>query len=237
MSTILLRLAKMEKRLERIASLIGEEKVKSLKDKTILICGLGGVGGTALESLARSGVGHFIIIDFDIVETSNLNRQILYTASDVGRLKVEAAEARLKSIDLSICIDSFARKVDRELLAKLSERKIDFVIDAVDTLEAKVLIIKHCLNNQIAFMSSLGMANRLDPTAVCITNLANTDVDPLAKRLRALIRKEQINLADVPVVFSSEKPRIRGSKLASVMNVPSAAGLALAFYCLEKIQK
>jgi tRNA A37 threonylcarbamoyladenosine dehydratase len=227
----------MEKRLERIASLIGEDKVLSLKGKTILVCGLGGVGGTALESLARSGVGHFVIVDYDIVEPTNLNRQILYTYTDVGKLKIVAAESRIKSIDESIIIDSYARKVDHDFIAAIKSHKIDFVIDAIDSVEAKVQLITYCLANHVPFISSLGMANRLDPTAVRVTNLAATNIDPLAKKLRSLLRKEEIELSDIPVVFSVEKPRQGGVHLASVMNVPSAAGLAMAFYCLEKIQK
>ncbi|MDD3938537.1 MAG: ThiF family adenylyltransferase [Bacilli bacterium] len=227
----------MEKRLERIASLIGEDQVVSLKGKTVLVCGLGGVGGTALESLARSGIGHFVIVDFDIVEPTNLNRQILYTAIDVGELKIAAAESRIKSIDQSIIIDSYARKVDSDFIAAIKNQKIDFVIDAIDSIEAKAQLITYCLTYHVAFISSLGMANRLDPTAVRVTNLAATHTDPLAKKLRSLLHKEEIDLNYVPVVFSIEKPRQKGIHLASVMNVPSAAGLAMAFYCLENIQK
>jgi tRNA A37 threonylcarbamoyladenosine dehydratase len=227
----------MEKRLERFAALVGEDKVKALRDKNVLICGLGGVGGTALESLARSGIGHFTIVDYDVVEISNLNRQILFTNKDVGKPKVEAARERVQTIDESIIVTAFDCRVDDNFLTRISGRKFDFVIDAIDAPEAKVQLIKHCLANNLLFISSMGMANRLDPTAVRIANLAKTDTDPLAKKMRMLMRREQIDLADIPVVYSLEKPLRKGSLLASVMNVPSAAGLALSSYCLEKIQK
>ncbi|MDY0345027.1 MAG: ThiF family adenylyltransferase [Bacilli bacterium] len=226
----------MDKRLERTASLIGEENIKLFKDKTVLVCGLGGVGGTALESLARSGIGNFIIVDFDVVDITNLNRQILFVSSDIGMLKVEASKNRIQAIHKEIRVRIVASKVNRELLDMLSVANIDFIIDAIDSPKAKVELIKFALRQGIPFISSLGMANRLDPTAIRITDLEKTETDPLAKKMRTLMRKEKIELSRVPVVYSLEKPIIKGPVLASVMNVPSAAGLALAFYCLEKIQ-
>lgn len=227
----------MEKRLDRLALLVGEAKAALLAKKTVLVCGLGGVGGTCLESLARSGVGSFIIVDFDIVDETNLNRQILFTSSDVGTKKTLAAVNRLHAISATILIETFATKVEPQLLDELSTRPIDFVIDAIDSPQAKSDLIVFCLKHSLPFISSQGMANRRDPTLVRIASLDATSGDPLAKRMRTLLKKGDIDLAKVPVVYSLEKPQPAGVKLASIMNVPSAAGLAMAYYCLETLLK
>ncbi|MFA5421708.1 MAG: tRNA threonylcarbamoyladenosine dehydratase [Bacilli bacterium] len=227
----------MDKRLDRLASLIGADKVESLKNKTVLIAGLGGVGGTCLESLARSGIGSFLLVDFDRVDVTNLNRQILFVEQNIGQLKVEAAAKRLLSISKEIKVKIFASHVDEELLKNLDGEEIDFIIDAIDSPQAKEWLISYAFYREIAFISSLGMANRLDPTAVRLSTLDLTTGDPLAKKMRSLLRKRNIDLANVPVVCSLEKPVLDGPILASVMNVPSAAGLALAHYCLENLLK
>lgn len=227
----------MNQRLNRFELLIGKDKVKSLQSKVVLICGLGGVGGTCLESLARSGVGTFIIVDYDVVDVTNLNRQVLFDSSDVGSRKVDSALKRLKRISTDIMVYPYANKVDTSFLSQLDKYDIDFVIDAIDSPKAKESLIQYCLANNIPFISSLGMANRLDPTAVRIGRLSETKTDPLAKKMRLLLRKKEISLIDIPVVYSLEKPLISGPTLASVMNVPSAAGLALSYYCLENLLK
>ena len=227
----------MEKRLDRLALLVGESKAASLAKKTVLVCGLGGVGGTCLESLARSGVGSFIIVDFDIVDETNLNRQILFTSSDVGTKKTEAAIKRLHEISSSISIETFTAKVEPGLLEKLASRHIDFVVDAIDSPEAKVNLISFCFKHTLPFISSQGMANRMNPTLVRIASLNVTAGDPFAKKMRTLLKKNDVDLVKVPVVYSLEKPLREGVKLASVMNVPSAAGLAMAHYCLETLLK
>ncbi len=227
----------MDKRLNRFSLMVGEEKVTSLKIKTVLICGLGGVGGTCLESLARSGVGSFIIVDFDRVDISNLNRQILFDNADVGEMKVIAAQARIKQINEDINVSIYSSRVDDLLLKDLGRYDIDFVIDAIDTPLAKQMLINYCFAQKIPFICSLGMANRLDPTAVRVGSLDETRLDPLAKKMRALLRKDKIDLSKVPVVYSLEKPISSGRTLGSVMNVPSAAGLALSYFCLEYLLK
>lgn len=227
----------MDKRLDRLALLLGDAKVASLKDKTVLVCGLGGVGGTALESLARSGIGSFLIVDFDYVEISNLNRQILFVESDIGKLKVSAALQRLQAISKDIHVETFPTHVDGSLFSQLKNTKIDFVIDAIDSPLAKQELIEFCLTNNIPFISSSGMANRLDPTALRLGNLEETAGDPLAKKMRMLFRKSGVELSKIPVVFSKEKPIASGPTSASIMNVPSAAGLAMSSYCLEILLK
>lgn len=225
----------MEKRLDRLALLLGENKAASLATKTVLVCGLGGVGGTCLESLARSGIGSFILVDFDVVDETNLNRQVLFTAKDIGERKTNAAVSRLAAISPTIKVKTFSTKVTIELLDVLSKHKIDFIIDAIDAPDAKKNLIHFCLQHSLPFISSQGMANRVNPTLVQITSLDKTSTDPLAKKMRIILKQDGIDLSRVPVVYSSEMPLRNGVKLASVMNVPSSAGLAMAYYCLETL--
>ncbi|MDY0100508.1 MAG: ThiF family adenylyltransferase [Bacilli bacterium] len=220
-------------RFSRTRLLIGEEKLIVLKNKTVLVCGLGGVGGTALESLARSGIMNFILVDGDFVEHSNLNRQILYNEEDIGFLKVEAAKKYLLKIDKNIKIEVFNKRVNKKFFETLKHYKIDFIIDAIDQSSAKALLIKFAQKYNIPFISSLGMANRLDPTEVKIGLLNEVSGDPLAKKLKQYLKKENVATNNIPVVYSSESPLLKENYLASMMNVPSSAGLALSAFCLN----
>lgn len=220
-------------RFNKTKLLIGEDKFALLNSKTILVCGLGGVGGTALESLARSGIMSFILVDIDVVEVSNLNRQILFNEEDLGYLKVDAAKKHLLKIDKDIQIKVFNHRVSLEFLKTLSCFEIDFVIDAIDQSNAKVAIIKFCQDNKIPFISSLGMANRLDPTKVKLGLLNEVSGDPLAKKLKQSLKKDNLIINNIPVVYSSELPLLKNNYLASMMNVPSSAGLALSAFCIN----
>lgn len=217
----------------RSALLIGEDKLEIFKSKTILICGLGGVGGTALESLVRSGFMNFIIVDKDEVDITNLNRQILYNEENIGLLKVKAAENHLKKINKELKVIALNQHVNEEFIERLSKYQIDFVIDAIDQSLAKFLLIRFCQKNQIPFVSSLGMANRLDPSQVKRGFLHEVQGDPLARKLKQYFKKESLSFTNIPVVYSIEKPIIKDRLLASMMNAPSSAGLVLSAICIE----
>ena len=215
----------------RSIGLLGEDNFNIVQDKVIVIFGLGGVGGTALEALARTGFKHFIIVDFDKVDPSNLNRQILYTAKDIGKLKVEAAKERLSSINEDIDIKIYALKAqDFDY-----NQKIDFIVDAIDDVEGKLSILTNAQEKNIPHIMSLGMANRFNPEMVKIKKLNQTYSDPLAKKIRYLVKKAGLNTSDVAVVISEELPQKNGEKLYSTMMVPSSAGLSIAKYILECI--
>lgn len=221
--------------LERSKQLLGDSKIESLKEKTILIIGIGGVGGTALEALARSGFKRFIIIDSDKVDVSNLNRQILFTSEDIGQPKVVVAKERLLSICPELEIETIESKIEGGSLDKLPLGKIDFIVDAIDFVEGKLHIYEYALRNKISFISSLGMGNRLDPEKVLVTTLNKTENDPLAKKIRYLAKQKGLDLKEIPVVFSKEIPLIKSPKPASMMMVPSTAGLIIAKYVLSTI--
>lgn len=218
---------------ERSIGLIGKENFEVIKDKVVAIFGLGGVGGTALESLARTGFEEFLIIDFDLVSSSNINRQILYTSEDIGKAKVEAAKNKLLKINKNISVETFSIKAqDFDF-----NRKIDFVIDAIDDVNGKLFIAQKCEENSIPYIICLGMANRFDPSKVCISTLNKTYNDPLAKKVRHLFKESGLIINKVHVVFSLETAQSFDGKLNSIMTVPSSAGLNIAYYLISYFVK
>ena len=216
---------------ERSIGLLGEDNFNLIQDKIIAIFGLGGVGGTALEALARTGFQHFIIVDFDKVDASNLNRQILYTIKDIGKSKVEAARERILSINPDADIKPFNIKAqDFDF-----NQKIDYIVDAIDDVDGKLFIAKKAQGNNIPSIMSLGMANRFNPEQVRVSKLNQTRNDPLAKKIRYLAKKNGLDLSLINVIISEEMPQKNAEKLYSTMMVPSSAGLTIAKYILNSI--
>ena len=216
---------------DRSIGLLGKENFDLIQDKVIAVFGLGGVGGTALEALARTGFKHFVLIDFDKVDPSNLNRQILYTQKDIGRNKVEAAKERILSINEEADIQIFNCKAqDFDF-----KQKIDFIVDAIDDVNGKLYILSKAQEMNIPHIMSLGMANRFDSSQVKIAKLNQTHNDPLAKKLRYMVKKQGLNTANINVAISEELPQKNGEILYSTMMVPSSAGLSIAKFILESI--
>ena len=202
---------------ERSIGLLGEENFNLIQDKVIAVFGLGGVGGTALEALARTGFKHFIIVDFDKVDASNLNRQILYTVKDIGKNKVDAAKERILSINPEAEIQAiFDKAQDFD-----SNQPIDFMVDAIDDVDGKLFLLKTAQEKNIPQIMSLGMANRFDNEKVHVTKLNKTHSDPLAKKMRYLVKKSGLETGNVNVVISEELPQKNAEKLYSTMMVPS----------------
>ena len=216
---------------ERSIGLLGQDNFNLVQEKVIALFGLGGVGGTALEALARTGFQHFLIVDFDKVDATNLNRQILYTSKDVGRNKVEAAKERILSINPDADIKIFNMKAqDFDF-----NQKIDYVIDAIDDVEGKLYIVKKAQEYNIPQIMSLGMANRFNPEQVRVSKLNQTRNDPLAKKIRYMVKQDGLDLSQINVVISEELPQKNNEKLYSTMMVPSSAGLVIAKYILNRI--
>lgn len=227
----------MSNYLERSKQLLGEEKINALKDKKILVVGIGGVGGTALEALARSGFKKFILIDSDVVDESNLNRQILFTKDDVGKDKVEVASNRLNVITDEIEVKTIKAKVgDKTLDDLLKDDLPDFIVDAIDYVEGKLHIYEWSNKHGVPMISSLGMGNRFNPENVVLTTLNKTENDPLAKKIRYEAKQRGMDLKSIHVVFSKEIPAIKSPKPASMIMVPSTAGLLIAKYVLFTIK-
>lgn len=240
----------MNERFLRNELFFGKEKQESLKKIKVCIVGLGGVGGYAVETLTRLGVENFVVIDKDKVDITNLNRQIIALESTLNQDKCDAVEKRILDINPNAKIKKIPLFLNKENQKIILEEKVDFVIDAIDTISCKWELIKLCLDNNIEFISSMGMGNREDLTKISITTLDKTNYDPVAKKLRELVRKEERykDLKKIKVVFSSEIPKKQNkvvnkdSKIvkentppSSIIFTPSVAGMLCAYYVYKKV--
>ena len=219
----------------RTTLLIGEEAVKALKKKTVAVFGLGGVGGTAFESLVRAGVGHIYAVDRDVVAESNLNRQILFTADQVGAQKALCAFVRAKLIRQDVEVIPMNFSVSDETLKDKNFGKCDFLIDCVDDIKAKIALMKYSVEKDVPLIICLGMGNRLDPSKLKIVKLNQTSGDPLARSLRDKAKKEGLPLERFTCVISEEEPLVKLPRPSSMMMVPSASGLLMSFYVIKRL--
>lgn len=184
---------------------IGPEGLEIMKNSTVAVLGIGGVGGMAVEALARSGIGRLILIDKDSVDITNVNRQIHALTTTVGQKKADLMVERVKLINPeceAIALNMFYTEETYEELFKL---KPDYVIDASDTIIYKIHLIKECLSRGIPMISSMGAANKMDPSRFQVADISKTTVDPIARVIRQKLRKEGIKKG-VKVVFSTEEP-------------------------------
>ena len=220
---------------ERVISFIGEENLLKIKNTTVLVVGLGGVGGYAVESLVRSGIENIILIDYDKIDKSNLNRQIISNTSNIGSLKVDVAKERIMSINPNCNVITLNIFLDKDTKNILDKYKINYIIDACDSVEAKKLLIDYSLDNDIKLISSMGTANKLDPTKLEIIDIRKTSYDPLAKILRKYVVDKKTN-KKVMVVSTTESP-IRKDCLSSLIFVPATAGILCANYIIKDIIK
>lgn len=221
--------------LERLYKLVGNN-LNKLFNTNVLIVGIGGVGGSALEMLVRTGINNITIIDYDKFEESNINRQIMCLKNDIGKEKVDVAKQRVLNINENCNIKTYNKKVDYSFLNNL-DAKYDYIIDACDDLNAKLELIKYAIKNDIKIISSCGTGNKLHPELLEILNIWKTEYDPLAKKLRNMLRKEKIN-NKIMVVSSKEKPLIKTNDfVGSISTVPNAAGILLASYVINDILK
>ena len=222
---------------KRLEMLIGNDNLKELKSKSVLILGVGGVGGYVAEALARSNIGTLILVDYDIVDITNINRQIIALDSTIGKKKVDVLEERIKDINSGCKIIKIDKFIDINNLEELFKYKIDFLVDACDTVSTKKETIKKCLEKNIDFISSMGTGNKLDPSKLEITDIRKTVNDPLARILRKFIKDEKIN-KKVMVLSSKELPIKTGERTpGSTAFVPSSAGLLIASYIVRHFIK
>lgn len=220
-------------RLHRITLLLGQEAINKLRNATVMVVGCGAVGSFAIEALARSGVGHIIIIDFDDVEESNINRQLFALDSTVGKAKVDVAKDRILDVNPNIKVDAKKLFFDSETDLGI---KPDFVIDAIDSVQSKIALYKWCFGNEVPFISSMGAARKTDISKIKIGKISKTSVCPLASKIRHIVREEK--LKDFPVVYSTENasPQKNGGReFGSIITVTGTFGLMLADFCIKKL--
>lgn len=219
---------------DRIIQVIGEKSFQKLQNAHILIIGIGGVGGYALENLIRSGFENITICDYDIIEKSNINRQIIANSNNIGNLKVQEAKKRAKEINPNCQITIEETKLTIGNMLELFKKHFDFVIDACDDSVIKVELICHTMDQEIPMISCMGTGNRLHPEALEIIKLVKTKNDPLAKKIRNLLRKKSEKYLNVMVVCSKEDP-LKSESLGTICPVPMTAGALLSSYVIQKI--
>lgn len=219
---------------DRVIKLIGEDNFKKIQNTKILLVGCGGVGGFVYESLIRSGFVNITVIDKDVVELSNLNRQLVADLNTIGMSKVEIAKNKAKIINENIKIKALNEFLGKDNINDL-DKDFDFIIDACDTLNTKLELIRFACNNNIKIISSMGMGNRVDASKIKITTLDKTHNDPLAKRLRKLVKENYLS-NKIPVVCSEELPIKKGA-VNSLITSPGIAGLLIVNYIINNIIK
>ena len=219
----------METQHTRTEMLIGSDALLKLKSATVAVFGVGGVGGYAVEALARAGVGRLVLVDSDVVSVSNINRQIIATHSTVGMYKTEAMRDRLLEINPDISVELHTVFFDETRLSEFDFSSYDYVVDAIDSLGAKIELIVAAKAAGVPIISAMGAGNKLDPTRFEISDISKTEVCPLARAVRTRLRKRGIN--NLKVVYSKELPHVEheGERVpASISFVPSAMGLIIA---------
>ena len=222
----------MKEQHQRTAMLLGEETIEKLQNAKVAVFGVGGVGGYVVEALARCGVGALSLIDSDTVNPTNINRQIIALHSTLGQYKVDVAAARVKDISPDTKVTTYPMFYLPENADRFDLSQYDYIVDAIDTVEAKVTLIENAKKAGVPIISSMGAGNKLDPTAFEISDMSKTSVCPLAKVIRTRLRAKGIN--HLKVVYSKERPmppKLDGEgKLcpASIAFVPSVVGLIIA---------
>lgn len=184
---------------------IGPEGLQRMKESTVAVLGVGGVGGIAAEALARTGVGRIVLIDKDVVDITNVNRQVHALTTTVGQPKVDLMAERIKLINPECEVVSLRMFYTEETYEQLFAYPLDYVLDASDTISYKIHLIKQCLGRKIPVISSMGAANKMDPTKFQVVDISQTHTDPLARVIRTKLRKDGIKRG-VKVVFSTEAP-------------------------------
>ena len=219
----------------RTELLIGEEGIEKLNNSKVIVFGIGGVGSFVVEALTRAGVGNLILVDNDTICISNLNRQIHATQSKVGNIKVEAMKERVLSINPNCNVEAKQEFITADNIEEIIPSDIDYVVDAIDTVTSKLALAEYCYKNDIKLIASMGTGNKMDPTQFRVTDVFKTKVCPLAKVMRAELRKRGVK--KLKVVYSEEIPMVPNKGRAvpsqkrqtpgSISFVPPVAGMII----------
>ena len=239
----------------RFSMMVGEDGIEKLRNSRVIVFGVGGVGSYTVEALARSGVGHITMVDFDEISESNINRQLHSLRSTIGKSKIDVMKDRILDINPDCKVELVKRLVYDNVDEVLGNNIYDFVVDAIDVIGSKINLIEYCVKNNINIISSMGFGNKMHPEMVEIAKIKNTSVCPMARTIRSILKKKGIT--NVPVAFSKEMPvqpnkselfkeelptefrennKIpRKTTPGSNSFVPGTAGLVLASYVVRKL--
>ena len=210
--------------------------IDNLKNKKVLVIGVGGVGGYAVEALARCGIGNITIVDYDKVDISNINRQIIALHSTIGLFKVEVLKKRILDINPNFLVETFNCFYDEKTTDLIFNKDYDYILDCCDSLKSKELLIREANKRNIKIISSMTAGFKFDPSKIQIEKLKNTSYDKLARILRYNL-KDNKKCLEIPVVYSKEQMEKKGTTIGSNAFIPSIFGLTMVSYIINDIRK
>ena len=230
----------MDKRFERTKLLLGETELEKIINSKVIVIGCGGVGGFAIEALARCGVGTIGIVDYDIIDITNINRQIIALQDTVGNYKVDEFEKRINKINRDCKVIKFKEKFDKKSVDLFKLKDYNYVIDAIDLITAKLDLAEYCYKNDIKLISSMGAGSKLNPFLFRITDIKKTHTCPMARVMRKELKNR--NIDKLTCIWSDEKRTgtvvsSNGRNApASISFVPSCVGLMIASYVINELR-
>ena len=219
---------------ERLERIIGKDKLELINKKRVLVIGLGGVGGMAVETLIRNGIEDIIIVDKDTIDITNKNRQVIALDSTINMNKTDAFEKRILDINSNVKVTKITDFINESNIEKIFSYKPDYIIDACDTISTKIMIIEECLKRNIKFISSMGMGKKMDISKLEITEISKTSYDKIAKVIRKRLRDDKV-IGKVPVLSSKEQVIDTKEEIGSYSPVTMSAGIYLADYIIKEI--
>lgn len=224
----------MDERFSRMSRILGEQKMEKLNKSSVIVFGIGGVGGAVLEALVRGGVGTVAVVDKDTVDITNINRQIIATNDNIGEKKVDVAEDRALSINPNINFKKYDLFYLPETAEEINLSEYDFIVDAIDNVTAKLELIERANKLNVPIISSMGTGNKLHPELFEIADINKTSVCPLARVMRRELKNRGVK--KLTVVYSKEEPiKTEGSVPGSVSFTPPVAGYLMASYVIQKL--
>ena len=217
----------------RTESLIGKDSLEILKNSKVIVFGIGGVGSFAVESLCRCGIGEISLVDFDIIDITNVNRQIHAMLDNIGKYKVDEMKKRIELINPDIKVNIFKEKLEKDNIEKFNLKYYDYVVDAIDTITSKIYLIKYCFENNIKIISAMGAGNKLDPTRFKVADIYKTSGCPLARVMRRELKRLHVKKLkcvysyEISIGEKIESDEIRKSSPSSISFIPSTMGLII----------
>lgn len=226
----------MDNIFDRTKLLIGEEGINKLHNSNILVVGVGGVGGYAVETLTRCGVGNFTIVDSDVVDVTNINRQIISTHSTIGKPKVDVMAERMKDINPKVNVRALNLRFNHDSLSEVFDRHYDYVIDAIDSVRDKLLLILTAKDKNLNIISSMGAGNKIELDDFVIIDIFKTQNDKLAKKMRKLLKDNGVTSLET-ITNNALPMQIDGNTIGSIAYIPPLAGIKLGGYVATQILK
>lgn len=223
----------MDKSFSRMRGLFSENEFEKLNNSNVIVFGVGGVGSYVVEALVRGGIGNITVVDNDVVDVTNINRQLIALNSTVGKDKVEVVKERILDINPKCNVTAIKEYFDENSSIDLNE--FDYIVDAIDSVKSKLYLAEYAVNNNIKIISSMGTGNKLEPQKLLVSDISKTSYCPLAKKMRVELRKKGIN--HLKVVYSTEESKCNFVPPSSVSFVPSVAGLLIASEVIKELSK